>query len=81
MYNKRAEWERRRKAEKGGENMATIFFIIYSIAGYWATGKTIYANKVVIYSGNTFFMRRMVFGIFFGYVLIPAAIIKTLLMR
>ena len=26
-----------------------IIIIIYLVAGYWAVGQTIYANKVVIY--------------------------------
>ena len=39
-----------------------IGFIIYLIAGYWATGETIYANKVVFYTGISFFITRMDFN-------------------
>lgn len=49
-----------------------VILIIYWVAGYWAAGQTIYANKVVIYSGNTF----AALGLFFGWILIPVAIIK-----
>lgn len=56
--------------------MGTAIIIIYWIAGYWAVGQTIYANKVVIYSGNTFFVRKAALGLFFGWILIPVAIIK-----
>lgn len=61
--------------------MGTILFMIYFIAGYWATGKTIYANKIIIYSGNTFFVRRMTYGMLFGFILIPWALIKVFLNR
>lgn len=42
--------------------MSTVVLIIYWVAGYWAVGQTIYANKVVIYSGNTFFLKRRELG-------------------
>lgn len=64
------------KNERWCENMGTAIIIIYWIAGYWAVGQTIYANKVVIYSGNTFFVRKAALGLFFGWILIPVAIIK-----
>ena len=35
-----------------------ILIIAYLVLGYWATGKVIYANKIVIYSGYTFFIRK-----------------------
>lgn len=56
--------------------MEMVILIIYWVAGYWAAGQTIYANKVVIYSGNTFFLRKAALGLFFGWILIPVAIIK-----
>lgn len=31
-----------------------IGLIIYMVLGYWAAGKTVYANKVIIYSGAHF---------------------------
>ena len=34
----------------------TILFFIYMAAGYWATGMTIYANKMLIGTGNAIFM-------------------------
>lgn len=53
-----------------------ILFIIYMIAGYWATGKTIYANKIIIYTGHQLFLQRMIWGTLGGFILIPWAIIK-----
>ena len=58
--------------------MGSLVLIIYWVAGYWATGQTIYANKVVIYLGNSFFLRRACLGLFFGWILIPVAIIKNI---
>ena len=58
-----------------------ILFIVYSIAGYWAVGKVIYANKVVIYSGTYFYAKKIVLGLCLGWILIPIAIIKTIMNR
>lgn len=58
-----------------------IGFIIYLIAGYWATGETIYANKVVFYTGISFFITRLAIALLIGWILIPAAIIKRLLLQ
>lgn len=56
--------------------MGTVLLIVYWVAGYWAAGQTIYANKVVIYTGNAFFLKKAALGFFFGWILIPVAIIK-----
>lgn len=57
--------------------MVTILFLCYLAAGYWATGKTIYANKIIIYSNSTsLFIQRVVYGGIFGWALIPWALIK-----
>ena len=46
--------------------------------GYWATGRTIYANSILIGTGNTIFMGRLIMGTLFGWILIPIAVIKML---
>ena len=56
-----------------------IGLIIYMVLGYWAAGKTVYANKVIIYSGSTFFARRVGVGLIGGWILIPIACIKPIL--
>lgn len=56
-----------------------ILILIYLALGYWATGKTIYANKILIGSSNGIFGRRLVMGFLFGWALIPWAIIKLFL--
>lgn len=56
-----------------------ILILVYMVLGYWATGRTIYADKVLIGSGNAIFGRRLVMGFLFGWALIPWAIIKLFL--
>ena len=51
---------------------------IYMALGYWATGRTIYANKIIIHAPGALFFRRLVWGLFLGWLLIPLAIIKLI---
>jgi hypothetical protein len=55
---------------------------LYLGLGYWATGRTIYANKILI-SGKTgaIFIKKLTMGAILGWLLIPWAIIKTLIGR
>ena len=55
-----------------------ILIIAYLALGYWATGKVVYANKVVFYAGYTFFIRKVMWAFFLGWLLIPIAILKLL---
>ena len=55
-----------------------IILAIYMAAGYWATGKTIYANRILIGEWNAIFLRRVIMGTLLGVVLIPWAIIKSM---
>lgn len=56
-----------------------ILALVYIVAGYWSTGQTIYANKIIISSEGQLFARRFAIGFFFGWVLIPVALIKKFL--
>lgn len=58
-----------------------MLLIIYLVLGFWATGKTIYANKIVFCSGGYFFFKRAFWGMLFGWILIPIALIKVLMGR
>ena len=58
-----------------------IIFIIYVILGYWATGRTIYRNVVLIYDQRGFFMKRLAWGMLGGWLLIPWALIMMLFGR
>ena len=55
-----------------------ILLIVYMVAGYWAAGKTYYADKIVFGTFGSFFIQRVLIGTIFGWVLIPWAIIKGL---
>ncbi|HBI60974.1 MAG TPA: hypothetical protein DDY31_07155 [Lachnospiraceae bacterium] len=58
-----------------------ILGIIYMIAGYWAVGETIYANKIRIGTAQNLFLSRFILGFAFGFILIPIAIIKKIIMH
>ena len=54
-----------------------ILFFVYMAAGYWAVGKTIWKDKIIIYTRwNDMFIKRMFLGTLLGWLLIPWAIIK-----
>lgn len=50
---------------------------IYMILGYWAAGRTIYKNYVMVGTFTTIFMRKVITGLFLGWILIPIAIISV----
>lgn len=54
----------------------TILFLLYGAAGYWACGKTIYANSVRVGEWGALFARRFLVGVLLGWLLIPIAIIR-----
>ena len=56
----------------------SILFLLYAALGYWATGVTIYANKIVIHAFGELFMQRLILGVLFGWILIPVALIKAI---
>lgn len=58
-----------------------MLFIIYMIAGYWATGKTIYRNTILFGQLGDIFMRRLMWGTLAGWILIPWALVSLLLRR
>ncbi len=61
--------------------MGTILILVYLAAGYWATGQTIYANKILIGTSMSIFMRKFVLALMLGWLLIPIAIIKQLVSK
>ena len=58
-----------------------ILFIIYAALGYWATGQTIYAGKVIVHAFGQLFLQRIIVGTLLGWILIPIAVIKLLLTK
>lgn len=62
--------------------MGSILLLAYFILGYWAVGQTVYANSVMIYSSfYAMFMKKLIIAMFFGWILIPAALIKRAFLR
>lgn len=59
----------------------TVLFLIYAALGYWSTGVTIYANKIVFHAFGELFIRRLILGVLFGWILIPVALIKCVFFR
>lgn len=55
-----------------------ILWIIYMVLGYWATGRTIYRNRILIGTTNGIFLNRLILGFLLGPILIPIAIIGLL---
>lgn len=55
-----------------------MLFLVYAALGYWATGRTIYADKIVIHTFGQLFMQRLIIGTLLGWILIPWAIIKMI---
>ena len=58
--------------------MGEILLVVYVVAGYWATGKTIYANKIVIHRFGELFIQRVILGLGLGFILIPWAVLKCI---
>lgn len=54
---------------------------IYLLLGYWAAGRTVYKNKILIGSFNAIFLRKFAVGFFFGWILIPIAILGLIFGR
>ena len=61
--------------------METILILAYVVLGYWAVGRTIYANKIRMGTFNNLFLTRLILGCLLGWILIPVALIRTLLRK
>lgn len=58
--------------------MEQVIFVIYLVLGYWATGKTIYRNKILIGTSNGIFIQKLALALLIGWILIPIAILFTI---
>lgn len=63
------------------EEKMVILLIIYWGVGYWAVGRTIYANKIVFGAWNEIFIQKMILALILGWLLIPLALIKSIFKR
>lgn len=58
-----------------------MLFIIYAVLGFWAAGVVLYEDKIIIAAWSDLFTRKVLYGILFGWLFIPIAIIKRLVGR
>lgn len=56
-----------------------MLIFIYMILGYWATGRTIYRNRILMGTFQSIFLERVIMGFLLGWLLIPWAIIGMIL--
>lgn len=63
---------------ESSSKLGDIKFVIYLVLGYWATGKTIYKNKILIGTSKGIFFQRLAMGFILGFILIPIAIICSI---
>jgi hypothetical protein len=60
----------------GGAAMPVVLLALYLWLGYWAVGKTLWRNKIVV--GNNLFFARLFIGALAGFIIIPVALIMSL---
>ena len=53
--------------------METVLAILYSIVGYWAVNRTIYAHYVMVGDIGSIILRKWMVGLIAGPVCIPWA--------
>ena len=59
--------------------MEIVLAILYSLVGYWAVNRTIYAHYVMVGDIGSIILRKWMVGLIAGPVCIPWAIIKLVL--
>lgn len=55
-----------------------ILIVLYMVLGYWAAGKTVYRNYIMIGDIHSITAKKFATGFVFGWILIPIAIIMAL---
>ena len=61
----------------GGKKME-ILLILYMVLGYWAAGKVVYRNYIMIGTMSNIITRKVIVGFLFGWILIPIAILMSI---
>ena len=56
--------------------METVLAILYSLVGYWAVNRTIYAHYIMVGDIGSIILRKWMVGLIAGPICIPWAIIK-----
>lgn len=55
--------------------------IIYWLVAYWAAGRTLYKNRILIGTFNAVVVEKMIMSFLLGWILIPVAIIQMIFGR
>lgn len=58
-----------------------VLLLLYIVAGYWATRRTIYRNRIMITTHYSWFFSRLIWGTFLGWILIPWAVINEFVLK
>lgn len=58
-----------------------MLIFIYMLFGYWATGRTIYRNRILVGTAEGIFLERVITGFLLGWILIPIAILQLIFFR
>lgn len=58
-----------------------MILLIYLVAAYWATNRTVFANRITIGGIGDVFLYKMCIATIFGIVLIPVAVVKSLILK
>lgn len=61
--------------------MEIVIICLYVVLSYWAVGKTILSNKIRIGKLSDLFFTRLILGVVLGMVLIPAAVLKSIISK
>lgn len=62
--------------------MGVIFLLVYIAAGWWAANKVWFSRRTyLVYDSSKFYGRKFAVALFFGWVLIPIAIVMVILKK
>ena len=55
-----------------------VVVILYLVLAYWAVGKVLYEDKILIGTAMGIFSKKMAIALLIGWLLIPIAMLKAL---
>lgn len=74
--------KQKREQKNEVQNMNNdLLIIVYLVLGYWATGRTIYRNRILMGTANGIFLHRVIIGALLGFILIPLAVLSLIFQK
>lgn len=61
--------------------MDELIVLLYIVLGYWSVGVTVYSGVTRVGTMYSLFMSRFILGLLLGWILIPIAILKVIVLR